>query len=717
MERSKLDTFFKLVFGKHTGYVCIAHKGQNTMHENYFMYPDELAKMTEHIESFHLETDMYFCPQLLGSKKRNKENVQTCTNLWSDLDEANPSVLLVDPNIVIESSPKRYQAYWLLDSPITAEQAEDYSRRIAYYHAADGADKSGWDLSQLLRIPFTYNYKYDDRHQVKIRKATDNSNPADAFTVYPVPEGFEYTEVPFPTELPETSADDLLAARRHELNPNVWPLFYNTPTNDWSGALWQLEMILFEHDYSAEEVFIIAEASACNKFRRDNKPREYLWRDVCKAHDNFKKKESQLFYTAEDINAPILLTDAERKAIEASPSIIEEYVEWGKSLGDAAWQYHEAGAFVILSALLASWVRLPTSFGTVTPNVWFLILADTTLTRKTTAMDLAVDMILEIDPDSILATDGSIEGLMTSLSTRPGRASMFLRDEFSGLLEMITKKDYYAGMAEALTKLYDGKYQKRVLRKEIIEIRDPILILFAGGIRTRIYELLDYSYVTSGFLPRFLFIAADSDISRLRPLGPPTEATENRKNVLLDRYQDLWDHYSAEQVVNINGKQSVIPARWTAELTPDAWLLYNTYEATMLQTGLESERQDLLTPTMARLAVSGLKMSVLLAAAREKHKEKVIVTEEDLRRAFYYIEKWSVFTVDLIKNVGKSTSERQLERIYKSIANQPGITRSALMQNHHLNAREATLLFETLTQRGVIREVKVGKGSRYEPIK
>src|SRR6185295_16082845 len=166
------------------------------------------------------------------------------------------------------------------------------------------------------------------------------------------------------------------------------------------------------------------------------------------------------------------------------------------TLGDAAWQYHQAGAFVALSSLLAGSVRLPTSFGTVIPNLWFMILADTTLTRKSTAMDLVMDLLLEIDTDCVLATDGSIEGLMTSLSMRPGRASIFLRDEFSGLLDAMVRKDYYAGMAETFTKLYDGKFQKRILRKDIIEVKDPVLIFFAGGIKNKTMSLVTHEQVS-----------------------------------------------------------------------------------------------------------------------------------------------------------------------------------------------------------------------------
>lgn len=684
------------------------------MHENYFMYPDELARMVEHCDKFSTASNVYFCPQLLGSRKRNKDNVQTCTTLWADLDTAPPSLMLVKPTVVVESSKGRYQAYWVLEKPITPEQAEDLSRRIAYYHADDGADKSGWDLTQLLRVPFTYNLKYDDNQIVQIIEANNKSYRPSDFTEYPVPEEHAYSEVPFPDELPEADAKSLLQARKNELNPTVWTLFFDTPTDDWSKALWSLELLLFETGYEREEVFLICEAAACNKYRRDSKPREYLWSEVCKAEAKVQEKESQLYFRTDDIEAPVLLSDEERKSIEASPSIIEEYIEWAKSLGDAAWQYHEAGVFIVLSSLLSSSIRLPTSYGLVVPNLWLLILADTTLTRKTTAMDIAMDMILDIDSDCVLATDGSIEGLLTSLSTRPSRASIFLRDEFSGLLEMMTRRDYYAGMAETLTKLYDGKFQKRVLRKEIIEIRDPILILFAGGIRTRINELLNYDYVTSGFVPRFMFVAADSDVSRLKPLGPPTDANQEGKEKLQDQFRKLYSHYNAEQTITIGEKEVTVPLKWDAELTPDAWVRYNRFEADMLTAGLNSDRPDLLTPTMDRLAKSGLKMAILLSATRIE--PKVVVTEADVVRAFYYIERWSVFTLALIQNIGKTTSERTLERVLGSIKLQPGITRSALMQNHHLSSRDATLVFDTLEQRGLVKKL-TGRGTRYEPVR
>src|SRR5690606_4046176 len=154
------------------------------MHENYFMYPDELPRLIEHCETFSLDNDVYFCPQLLGSRKRKKDNVQTCPTLWGDLDTASPAVMLVEPSVVVESSPKRYQAYWVLDKPIPAEQAEELCKKIAYYHEEDGADKSGWDLTQLLRVPFTPNFKYEDTPTVTIITANQKKYRPSDFSEY-----------------------------------------------------------------------------------------------------------------------------------------------------------------------------------------------------------------------------------------------------------------------------------------------------------------------------------------------------------------------------------------------------------------------------------------------------------------------------------------------------------------------------------------------------
>lgn len=723
----KRGTFFRLVFGSAQGLICIASMSatnKKNFTENFFKYPEEMPQMLEYIQDNIQGSNMYFCPQLLREKKRTKENVEVTPNIWSDLDACRPENMLVEPTIVIESSPDRYQAYWVLDKPIDPDDAEDLSRRIAYHHADQGADRSGWDLTQLLRIPFTFNYKYGRATSVpavKIIKATRSLYRMSDFDEYPESPEYQKTDIPMPTpeDLGASSAEDLLQAHRMTLNPIIWNFFTTEPQpKAWSQALWNLEMLLFESGFTREEVYVIAQEAKCNKYARDGKPAILLWKDVCRAeqkamlHSKLLVPESQKFVS--------LLSDEEKSRVEqAGDTFVERYIEWASALGDAAPQYHQAGAFIILSGMLSGSVRLPTSFGTIIPNMWFMILADTTLTRKTTSMDIAMDLIMEVQEDVVMATDGSLEGLLTGLSTRPGQPSIFLRDEFSGLLESMTKKDYMAGMAELLTKLYDGKMQKRMLRKEVIEVRDPRLILFAGGIKNRITGLLTYEQISSGFIPRFVFITAESDLARLRPIGPPTTKSTGNRDAIMAELKDMGSHYNQVQTLHIEKLKADIRQKvvFDAEMTEEAWVRYNILETALLQAGLKHQQADVMTPVGDRLAKSILKAAILLASSRQRN-TKVVVEEIDILTAIKYGEQWRAHAEEIISQIGKGDSERKLDLILNAIKRKPqGVSRSTLMQSYHLDARTATQTFETLEQRGLITRQRSGRTEILIPTK
>jgi hypothetical protein len=719
---SKWVTFFRFAYGMdNEAFVCLCRRDieSGLWEDEFFKWPSEQDQILDFVARSIAGYDVYYCTQLFTRPERKKEWAGACPTSWADLDHCHPDELLIPPTITIESSPGRWQALWVYKEAIDPAQAEDVNRRIAYYHRAKGADTSGWDLTQVLRVPYTNNYKYNSPTAitvpiVNVTKATNDRYTFEDFNVYPQVKGYEYSEIPYPEEgnLAVLEPEAILDKYRHRLSPVLYNLYQVEPDEDWSKNLWQMEAILFETGMSREEVFVVCQSAACNKYKRDNKPPTLLWREVCRAFSQYV--DLHTFVSQETKTSP-LLTDEERDWAKNDITIVEEYIAWARNLGDAAWQYHQAGAFVILSSLLAGNVRLPTSFGTVTPNLWFMILADTTLTRKTTAMDVAMDLVADIDSDAVLATDGSIEGLFTSLSMRPGRPSVFLRDEFSGLLESITKKDYYAGMAETLTKLYDGKFQKRVLRKDVIEVRDPVLIMFAGGIKERVLSLLNYEHVASGFLPRFIFVTAESDLTRLRPLGPPTEATLEGRDRLVDKFTRLAEHYKQVTTVHLDGRTIEAARSFKATLTPDAWMRYNKLESDLLQSGMKGFNADVLTPCFDRLAKSGLKVAVLCAACRAPS-DDIVVGVQDIIKAFWYVEQWREHTLNVLNNIGRTTAERQIELVRGAISKHEGITRSELMQKYHLTARDADTIFTTLDQRGQITRHKSGRTEKLFPI-
>lgn len=143
---------------------------ERTIISNNFNYPAAI----ESAEAWALEKsaegrEVYFSANLLkiGSKSREKENAAEINTLYADLDgTALPNDNLT-PSFVWETSPRRLQCGWRLTEPVSPEKAEWLNKRLTY---AIGADKSGWDLNQLLRPPGTVNHKYENHPTVRILK-------------------------------------------------------------------------------------------------------------------------------------------------------------------------------------------------------------------------------------------------------------------------------------------------------------------------------------------------------------------------------------------------------------------------------------------------------------------------------------------------------------------------------------------------------------------
>src|SRR5215208_3665089 len=139
---------------------------QATIKPNFFAYPKKAEAAAKWaLEESEEGREVYQCSHLLTEPCRVKENAAAVHCLWGDLDGAEVPNGELKPTAVVESSPGRYHAYWRLTDAIPADIAEQLNRRLA--HKID-ADPSGFDRTQLLRVPETTNYKYPDHPRVRI---------------------------------------------------------------------------------------------------------------------------------------------------------------------------------------------------------------------------------------------------------------------------------------------------------------------------------------------------------------------------------------------------------------------------------------------------------------------------------------------------------------------------------------------------------------------
>jgi hypothetical protein len=144
----------------------------------YLDYPCETQRAEELCRRLSEEgREVYQCAHLLTARRRVKASAASLTACYVDGDRAKPAASMPQPTAVVISSPGREQYWWRLSRPVEPEEGEDLNRRLAY---AMGADLSGWDLTQLLRVPGTRNRKYPHAPVVELAHLSeDQYDPAD----------------------------------------------------------------------------------------------------------------------------------------------------------------------------------------------------------------------------------------------------------------------------------------------------------------------------------------------------------------------------------------------------------------------------------------------------------------------------------------------------------------------------------------------------------
>jgi hypothetical protein len=136
-------------------------------------YPRQIPRAEELCGRFSDEgREVYQCAHLVKTRRRVKASAASLTACYVDGDGAKPTADMPRPTAIVVSSPGREQYWWRLSRPAEPEEGEDLNRKLAY---AMSADLSGWDLTQLLRVPGTRNHKYPDAPLVELTHLTENS--------------------------------------------------------------------------------------------------------------------------------------------------------------------------------------------------------------------------------------------------------------------------------------------------------------------------------------------------------------------------------------------------------------------------------------------------------------------------------------------------------------------------------------------------------------
>lgn len=716
-------TFLETVWGEQQGQVCISRMNNDQLkNHKFFSWPEQAEDLFTYVERYTHE-DVYFPPVLFKANKRQRVLASTCQVVYGDADKFNLDDILCEPSIIVRTSPQKTHLYWLIEGMADAQLAETLSHSVSVAHPKKSTDfDDGWSCTKLLRVPGTTNTKYaadtGEVYEVTV-EYTGVTYTQEQFESYypPVPE-YTMEFKPFPDEaMPAYSKvlADMPASTRLEglLQTAAFP-----KKSAGSEALWALYTELMRLGATDEQVFVIAERSPLNKFKRDGATDAgaKLWADIQRA----RAKEGGEFEDEEEEDtedeivtvAPKpksegfdFLSAEEKQKLE--PCFIDDYIAWTSRKSDAPDAYNVAGAFTVLSSVFSDFGHAVPHWGEVPLNMWFMVLGGTTLSRKSTAKGFMLKCVEALEAENYnydLGSKFTAEGLDEALRLGANRSALLHIDEIQGFMKTVDSKAYMAGIKAELTEVYDGKVTGKLRASGEDKDRKRkgarvALSLFAMGIKEQLADYLTEEDFQSGFLTRFIWVSAE-------PLERTAETdyigqmdkTERTKGdpaflALMERIREARDVWS--------GWNDPTERTIAVPMNEEAHQRYNEFVTAALDAAQVQTKATILTAATSRLSTSILKAATLLAMVD-------MCDEVELKHmlsAINYCGEWFEHLVEMTKRISESNWKRRQNKLMEAIFAKGGELSWPAAYRHfnaEMKAREFTELVQSLEEAGLV---------------
>jgi hypothetical protein len=205
--------------------------------------------------------------------------------LFADLDRANPRKIKFRPTIAWETSPGRWQAVWVIigrpRKSVTRKGGRNH--RLTHSMKADGADPSGFDKAQILRLPGRLNHKPD-----YLEDHPDGAPGRLLWADGPTYEWSDFDGLPEVDDVaadgPEVEIDDEDIKRLKPQRQKIWNRIKEDVPRDvkqlmanrgevvkgeHSGNLFRMECTFLELGCTPAEVYVLVSPTPWNKWRSE----------------------------------------------------------------------------------------------------------------------------------------------------------------------------------------------------------------------------------------------------------------------------------------------------------------------------------------------------------------------------------------------------------------------------------------------------------------
>lgn len=258
-EVGQLHNFFTTIYGDLEGYAYLAFKapqngngniaGQVQWRQEFFEFPGEIDRLVSRVREQSQKYEVYYGPALYTKKSAKKIHIVGTRTLWVEFDGNSETSerpdSIPEPTIRIKSSnPGHEHWYWLTKEILSVTDIERVNKSLAY---SLGADISGWDSTQILRPPETFNHK----RQASVNLVSLGTKRISIGIFKDIPEPPEAENAEFSGQIP--LIDDVIA--KFKFKAEIWQLFKKgVPEGSRSEGLMALGYHLAEMQMNNEEI-------------------------------------------------------------------------------------------------------------------------------------------------------------------------------------------------------------------------------------------------------------------------------------------------------------------------------------------------------------------------------------------------------------------------------------------------------------------------------
>ncbi len=705
--------------------------------QKWYTYPAELDKIVTEVEH-NVTKDVYLTTVTYSQDKREPRWALQAQCIWVDADTCAPENFRVPPSYVVQSSPGRWQCYWILDAPVRAATASAISKQIVYAHRDKGADLSSWPTNKIMRIPGTSNTNWGFPFRVRGEDHHKVYKLEDLQAAYPLSEEHVSTDN-MHIDVPEYERADFFAAQAKL--PADFPLDLLTrepdigPEGNRSEMRWRLVSELVEAGLTDAEVLAIAwQAPASSKWREDPRGDKMLRWEIAKERQRYEDGTGRVLppdpaLVEAAMHEPVheapprrqnrphpvhILSTADRNRAKKlwEHTWLGEYETWMRSsvkIYNAP--YHRAAGWSALSSLIGDLAYIRSGRRKVPLNIWTWTLGPTT-TGKSEArsgMQTVVHKGYSTSKNPDIGDDMSTVGMLEKLHKMEGQATLLSSDEADGLIEEMTAKGgWRTGQMSKWTFLFDGLVPPSTRAGSTDgEFADCTFNMYMSGTEEGVFGVLSRKMFGTGFLTRMVwFVGEELEIPE-ELLGFRDSGADDLDLGKIDEWKQKF-----AQIRQTWGFRSMGKGReFITASDDDARDFYQQMTAKIEKGSLTNQPNwEIIKPSIIRLNTTMYKMAALLAISAGR----TSISRDDMLVALYQGEELLGNLVYVANNISDSEHSKSLDRLETYIAGYPAGARSPdiyrAMAGKGYNKRDVDSMIAELEAQRRIKYTRMGNG-------